>query len=111
MKQWGMAFWRLQARTLVSLVAPLALLVACSSGPSTVGAASATPSTQTSPPRSEQAAPGAPACGDPAAALAAMSTRDKLAQLLMVGVTGADDARAVAAVRFRQAGTALTDGR
>jgi beta-N-acetylhexosaminidase len=38
------------------------------------------------------AAPVRPACGD---VLAAMSTRDKLAQLLMVGVTGADDARAV----------------
>ena len=35
-----------------------------------------------------------PACGD---VLAAMSTRDKLAQLLMVGVTGAADARAVVA--------------
>ncbi|MGB2920893.1 MAG: glycoside hydrolase family 3 N-terminal domain-containing protein, partial [Mycobacterium sp.] len=35
--------------------------------------------------------PAAPACGDPAA----MSTRDKLAQLLMVGVTGAADAHAV----------------
>lgn len=41
-------------------------------------------------------APSAPACGDPAAVVAAMSTRDKLAQLLMVGVTGAADARAVA---------------
>jgi beta-N-acetylhexosaminidase len=36
-----------------------------------------------------------PACGDGPALLAAMSTRDKLAQLLMVGVTDADDARAV----------------
>ncbi len=40
-------------------------------------------------------APAAPACGDPGAAVAAMSVRDKLAQLLMVGVTGAADARAV----------------
>ena len=37
----------------------------------------------------------APACGDGPALLASMSTRDKLAQLLMVGVTGAADARAV----------------
>ena len=37
----------------------------------------------------------APACGDGEALLAGMSTRDKLAQLLMVGVTGAADARAV----------------
>ena len=42
------------------------------------------------------AAPAAaPACGDGPALLAGMSTRDKLAQLLMVGVTGAADARAV----------------
>ncbi len=40
------------------------------------------------------AAPAAPACGDPRRRRA-MSTRDKLAQLLMVGVTDADDARAV----------------
>ncbi|MEV3903482.1 glycoside hydrolase family 3 N-terminal domain-containing protein [Mycobacterium sp. NPDC050551] len=38
------------------------------------------------------AAPPPPACGD---VLAGMSARDKLAQLLMVGVTGAADARAV----------------
>jgi beta-N-acetylhexosaminidase len=41
--------------------------------------------------------PGPPACGEGDALLAALSTRDKLAQLLMVGVTGADDARAVVA--------------
>ncbi len=41
------------------------------------------------------AAPAPPACGTGAALLASMSTRDKLAQLLMVGVTGAADARAV----------------
>jgi beta-N-acetylhexosaminidase len=39
--------------------------------------------------------PAKPACGDPAAILAAMSTRDKLAQLLMVGVRNGDDAKAV----------------
>jgi len=43
------------------------------------------------PPAAPAPAPAAPVCGDPAA----MSTRDKLAQLLMVGVTGAADARAV----------------
>jgi beta-N-acetylhexosaminidase len=56
-------------------------------------------------PESRSAAPvtsvlptaGAPACGEGDALLASMSTRDKLAQLLMVGVTGADDARAVVA--------------
>ena len=41
------------------------------------------------------ASPPAAACGDGPALLASMSTRDKLAQLLMVGVTGAADARAV----------------
>lgn len=40
-------------------------------------------------------APGAAACGQGAALLSEMTTRDKLAQLLMVGVTGAADARAV----------------
>jgi beta-N-acetylhexosaminidase len=38
--------------------------------------------------------PVAPGCGDGAALLATISTRDKLAQLLMVGVKGAADARA-----------------
>ena len=41
------------------------------------------------------AEPVVPACGDGPALLASMSTRDKLAQLLMVGVTGAADARSV----------------
>jgi beta-glucosidase-like glycosyl hydrolase/serine/threonine protein kinase len=39
--------------------------------------------------------PAVLACGDPRVAAAALLPRDKLAQLLMVGVTGADDARAV----------------
>ena len=39
--------------------------------------------------------PGAPGVRRGQALLAGMSTRDKLAQLLMVGVTGAADARAV----------------
>jgi beta-N-acetylhexosaminidase len=41
--------------------------------------------------------PAAPACGDDGELLAQMSPRDKLAQLLMVGVTGAADARDVVA--------------
>ena len=36
-----------------------------------------------------------PGCGDPGSLLASMSSRDKLAQLLVVGVTGTADARAV----------------
>jgi len=75
-----------------------ALTVGCTStaespAPSTY---SATPSMAAGPaqniaPPPAAPAPEAPACGDPAA----MSTRDKLAQLLMVGVTGGADARAV----------------
>src|ERR1700733_10128114 len=41
--------------------------------------------------------PAKPACGDPAAILSSMSIPDKLAQLLMVGVRGGDDAQAVVA--------------
>jgi len=41
--------------------------------------------------------PAKPACGDPAAILSSMSARDKLAQLLMVGVRSGDDAQAVVA--------------
>jgi beta-N-acetylhexosaminidase len=78
------------------------LTLGCSSGerpsssPSTgtqTGSASATPMSSPEAPLS----PAPPACGDGPALLAAMSTRDKLAQLLMVGVTGTDDARAVVA--------------
>jgi beta-N-acetylhexosaminidase len=78
------------------------LTLGCSSGerpassPSTgtqTGSASATSMSSPEAPRS----PAPPACGDGPALLAAMSTRDKLAQLLMVGVTGSDDARAVVA--------------
>jgi beta-N-acetylhexosaminidase len=41
------------------------------------------------------AAPAPPVCADPAAVPATLGIRDKLAQLLMVGVKNADDARAV----------------
>src|SRR5215218_3359765 len=52
------------------------------------------PSTEAS---ASSSAPSSPAaCSDAEAVVDTMSTRDKLAQLLMVGVTGADDARAVA---------------
>jgi beta-N-acetylhexosaminidase len=43
--------------------------------------------------RPSPSSPGGRVCSDDA--LLAMPVRDKLAQLLMVGVTGADDARAV----------------
>jgi beta-N-acetylhexosaminidase len=59
---------------------------------------SAPSSTQASTPSSPApSAPVPPACSETEALVNALSTRDKLAQLLMVGVTGAEDARAVAA--------------
>ncbi len=79
-------------RVLGALAALTGLLLACSPAHENP-AASPTPSpSNTSQGRPLPGAPVPPACGD---VLAAMSTRDKLAQLLMVGVTGADDARAV----------------
>lgn len=59
---------------------------------------STAPSTEASAPSSPApTSPVAPPCGEAEGLVNAMSTRDKLAQLLMVGVTGAEDARAVAA--------------
>src|SRR6476619_4549043 len=79
-------------RLLGALAALTGLLLACSPA-AEKPAASPTPSpSNTSLGRPLPGAPVPPVCGD---VLAAMSTRDKLAQLLMVGVTGADDARAV----------------
>src|SRR6188472_1052890 len=84
-------------RRLCVLAALSSLLVACSSH-------AQTPAPATSTPRPTMAATAAPvpaevpvipACGDGSALLASMTSRDKLAQLLMVGVTGAADARAV----------------
>ncbi len=51
--------------------------------------------TPLSAPLNPPAAPAPPACGTGSALLAAMSTRDKLAQTLMVGVRNGSDARAV----------------
>ena len=78
------------------MVAASAMTVACGSGgatpPDSSSAAAPTPvSTSTTLP----ATPGGPACGAGAELLASLSTRDKLAQLLTVGVTGAADATAV----------------
>lgn len=93
----------LSLRTLAALAAVPVVLAACAS-PARESAA--TPSAEASGPESASvtplsgpipvpAAPAPPACGDGSAMLAAMSTRDKLAQLLMVGVRNAADARAV----------------
>ena len=75
------------------------LLAGCSSAPTRTAAESSTQVsgaessavTPMSGPLQVPAAPAPPFCGD----LAAMSTRDKLAQVLMVGVKNAADARAV----------------
>jgi len=88
--------WMTIAFAVLAVVA-LSLVVIFVVKPRLSGSSSA-PSSQASAPTS--AAPTAtvpPGCGDAEAVVNAMSTRDKLAQLLMVGVTGADDARAVAA--------------
>jgi beta-N-acetylhexosaminidase len=69
-------------RTLAVLVAVSALLLACSHHVTKPPATSSTKAT---------AAPPPPNCGDPTT----LPPRDKLAQLLMVGVKNADDARAV----------------
>jgi beta-N-acetylhexosaminidase len=79
-------------RVLAVLAAVSVLVVACGGTAERPTSAPATSSTGR-----QQIPPASPACGDPAAILAAMSTRDKLAQLLMVGVRNADDAKAVVA--------------
>ncbi|WNG93127.1 glycoside hydrolase family 3 N-terminal domain-containing protein [Mycobacterium sp. ITM-2016-00318] len=76
-------------RVIGVLAATTGLLLACST---TTEKPDASPQSNTSQDSPLPAAPAPPACGD---VLASMSVRDKLAQLLMVGVTGADDARAV----------------
>ncbi len=79
-------------RVLGVLAAMTGLLLACSTTTEKPEASPASGHSNTSLGSPLPAAPATPACGD---VLASMSVRDKLAQLLMVGVTGADDARAV----------------
>lgn len=79
-------------RALCALAALTGLLVACSPAAEKPVASPPPSPSNTSLGRPLPGAPPPPACGD---VLAAMSSRDKLAQLLMVGVTGTDDARAV----------------
>ena len=76
-------------RALGALAVLTGLLLACS--PATEKPAASSAPANAVP----NAAPPPPACGDASSLLAGISTRDKLAQLLMVGVRGADDARAV----------------
>ncbi|ULE34546.1 glycoside hydrolase family 3 N-terminal domain-containing protein [Mycobacterium sp. IDR2000157661] len=94
-----MAATLFRTRALCALAAVSGLLLACtppeSAAPATMSSAPITKAATAVPQAPAPAAPVAPACGDPQAMLSAMSTRDKLAQMLMVGVTGAADARAV----------------
>lgn len=90
-------------RAMAALVAVPVVLAACTSpaqrstsAPSPeVSPAESASVTPMSGPIQVPAAPAPPACGDGSAMLAAMSTRDKLAQLLMVGIRNGADARAV----------------
>ncbi len=92
-----------QRRMITSIVlAVVAIAVVVVAGVYVVkhrGASATAPTTpsQTAEGPTSLAPPEPPVCGDGDALLGAMSTRDKLAQLLMVGVTGADDARKVVA--------------
>ncbi len=87
----------------MGVLAAASLLVGCTSAteqpapgppPSTLSMAMG-PLPAVVPPAPAAPPPEAPACGDLNAVVAAMPVRDKLAQLLMVGVGGAADARAV----------------
>jgi beta-N-acetylhexosaminidase len=91
-----MVFRSALARTVASAAALPALLMACSPAtePPAAQAPKAHSSASTDTVSLSNPVPGAPAaafCGD----VTTMSTRDKLAQLLMVGVRDAADARAV----------------
>ncbi len=92
-----------QRRTIVSIVGALVVIAAVVvAGVYFIknrnsSATAAQPSSATTASAAPLPPPEAPVCGEGPALLAAMSDRDKLAQLLMVGVTGADDARAVVA--------------
>ncbi|MCG7596917.1 glycoside hydrolase family 3 N-terminal domain-containing protein [Mycobacterium sp. PSTR-4-N] len=94
-----MAVSRSAFRAVTGMLATSVLLAGCASSdanPPDADPPASTVAQAAGPlPGSPPQAPPAPVCGDPAAEVAAMSTRDKLAQLLMVGVTGAADARAV----------------
>jgi beta-N-acetylhexosaminidase len=93
----------LSTRVLAALTAVPLVIAGCSSTASQSASAPATQSnavesasvTPLAGPAPMPAAPAPPACGAGSALLASMSTRDKLAQLLMVGVRNAADARAV----------------
>ncbi|MDY6996387.1 MAG: glycoside hydrolase family 3 N-terminal domain-containing protein [Actinomycetota bacterium] len=90
-------------KALTGVLAASLLLVSCTSadeqpaaGPTSTLSMAAGPLPAVVAPPPAAPVPAAPACGDPNAVVASLTTRDKLAQLLMVGVSGAADARAVA---------------
>jgi beta-N-acetylhexosaminidase len=84
-------------RRLLVLAALSSLVAACSTPAQQPAAQSSTsaPTMAATAAPAPAADPALPACGDGPALLASMTIRDKLAQLLMVGVTGAADAKAV----------------
>ncbi|OBI96755.1 glycoside hydrolase family 3 N-terminal domain-containing protein [Mycobacterium asiaticum] len=83
------------ARTLAVLAAASALVAGCHGGTKPGPSTTTTPSSS-APTSTPAAATGPRVCADPPAVPAAIpNLRDKLAQLLMVGVKNADDARAV----------------
>ncbi|HEX9833089.1 MAG TPA: glycoside hydrolase family 3 N-terminal domain-containing protein [Mycobacterium sp.] len=82
-------------RALCAAVALPALVSACSTA---ADQAAASPATAEAAPQAPVIVPP-PACGEGPALLSQMSTRDKLAQLLMVGVDNAADAGAVVAAQ------------
>jgi beta-N-acetylhexosaminidase len=77
-------------RVLAVIAAVMALITGCGHSSQRPNSAPATSSARPIP-------PAKPACGDPSAILSSMSPRDKLAQLLMVGVRSGEDAQAVVA--------------
>jgi beta-N-acetylhexosaminidase len=91
----------LSLRGIAALSALPLLIAGCSTSASRPAATPTAPvstSSSASPlagPAPAPAAPAQPACGDGPGLLSAMSTRDKLAQVLMVGVKNSADARAV----------------
>jgi beta-N-acetylhexosaminidase len=91
----------LSMRGIAALSGCALLLVGCSAPAARTSTKSSSPvstSSSASPmagPVPAPAAPAPPACGDGPALLSSLSTRDKLAQVLMVGVKGSADARNV----------------
>jgi beta-N-acetylhexosaminidase len=82
-------------RALCAVAALSGLLLACTPAADNAASPTATTSSITQLNSPQPAAPAPPACGAGQELVASMSTRDKLAQLLMVGVRNAADARAV----------------